>query len=280
MLKQRIITSLILTPLVIWGVFSMPALYFSLFILLIVGLSSWEWGHLAGMESSISKGLFTLASLIALALLIWFLDISSQGFYTLLAISILWWLYRIIRVLLYRAPETSITSTQHKGIHAVTAMVSLVALIIPFYSIVYLRNVYHFPGYLFYLLMTIWAADVFAYFSGKYLGKHKLAPHVSPGKTWEGVYGAFAGTAIGALIGAYYFGFDPQTGILFFVLTMIIVSISIFGDLSESLYKRQNALKDSGHLLPGHGGMLDRVDSLVAAAPFYLVGLSILGLLK
>jgi len=280
MLKQRIITSLILTPLVIWGVFSLPALYFSLFILIVVGLSSWEWGHLAGMERSTSKALYTIASLLALVLLIWALDISAKGFYILISISIVWWLYRIVCILIYKTPDTLPTQLQGNGVNVVTAMVSIVALIIPFYAIVYLRNEYNFPGYLFYMLMIIWAADVFAYFSGKYLGKHKLAPHISPGKTWEGVYGALFGTSMGSLIGAYSFGLDFQTGILFFVLTFIMVSISIFGDLSESLYKRQNAIKDSGNLLPGHGGMLDRVDSLVAAAPFYLAGLWLLGLLK
>jgi len=280
MLKQRIITSLVLTPFVIWGVFSMPAVYFSLFILLLVGLSSWEWGHLSGIENSLFKGLYTAASLIVFVLLLWYVDITTRFFYVLLSISIAWWLYRVIRILFYRAAASIDAPLQRKGFNVATAMATIVALLIPFYSIVYLRNDYDFPGYLFYLLMTIWAADVFAYFSGKFLGKNKLAPHVSPGKTWEGVYGAFVGTSIGAIIGIFSFGFNLRESILFFVLTLIVVAISIFGDLSESLYKRQNAIKDSGNLLPGHGGILDRVDSLVAAAPFYIVGLSLLGLLK
>lgn len=279
MLKQRIITSLVLTPLVIWCVFSMPDLYFSLFILLLVGLSSWEWGHLSGIEATFSKALYTIVSLITLILLIWFLDISINTFYILLGISIAWWLYRIICILVYKKPVNSNLSDEPKGTNITTAIVSIVALIIPLYSIVFLRNTYDFPGYLFYLLMTIWTADVFAYFSGKYFGKRKLAPHVSPGKTWEGVYGALVGTSLGAMIGVFSFGFTVQDGIKFFILTLIVVVISIFGDLSESLYKRQNAIKDSGNLLPGHGGILDRVDSLVAAAPFYIVGMSLLGLL-
>jgi len=280
MLKQRIITSLVLTPFVIWGVFSMPAVYFSLFILLLVGLSSWEWGHLSGIENSLFKGLYTAASLIVFVFLLWYIDITTRFFYVLLSISIAWWLYRIIRILFYRTATSTDAPLQRKGLNVATAMATIVALLIPFYSIVYLRNDYDFPGYLFYLLMTIWTADVFAYFSGKFLGKNKLAPHVSPGKTWEGVYGAFVGTSIGAIIGILSFGFNLREGVLFFVLTFIVVAISIFGDLSESLYKRQNAIKDSGNLLPGHGGILDRVDSLVAAAPFYIVGLSLLGLLK
>ena len=280
MLKQRIITSLVLTPFVVWGVFSMPAMYFSIFILLLVGLSSWEWGHLSGIENSLFKGLYTAASLIVFILLLWYLDITRPFFYVLLSISIAWWCYRIIRILIYKAPVSTNDVVKPAGLNVVTAMSTIVALLIPFYSIVYLRNDYDFPGYLFYLLMTIWAADVFAYFSGKFFGKNKLAPHVSPGKTWEGVYGAFVGTSLGAIIGIFSFGFNLRESILFFVLTLIVVSISIFGDLSESLYKRQNAIKDSGNLLPGHGGILDRVDSLVAAAPFYIVGLSLLGLLQ
>lgn len=278
MLKQRIITSLVLTPFVIWCVFSMPAVYFELFIFCLVGLSSWEWGHLSGLERPVFKGFYTLASLVVFVGFVWYVDITTSVFYALLIFSIVWWLYRIIRIIIYKSPTDAIT--QRSGFNVLTAMVTIVALLIPLYSIIYLRNEYNFPGYLFYLLMTIWAADVFAYFSGKFLGKNKLAPHVSPGKTWEGVYGAFVGTSIGAIIGIYSFGFNLRDGALFFILTLVVVSISIFGDLSESLYKRQNAIKDSGNLLPGHGGILDRVDSLVAAAPFYIVGLSLLGLLK
>jgi len=265
----------VLTPLVIWGVFSLPAFYFALFILVVVGLASWEWGHLAGLLSKGSKSFYTVASLIALVLLVWVLDISQDDFFVLLYISITWWLYRVIKILVFKG----VSDTQH-NFNIPTSLSIIVALIIPFYSIIYLRNDFGFHGYLFYLLMIIWSADVFAYFSGKYLGKNKLAPHVSPGKTWEGVYGALTGTLIGSIIGSYSFGFDFNEGLLFFALSVFVVVISIFGDLSESLYKRQNSIKDSGNLLPGHGGMLDRVDSLSAAAPFYVVGLSLLGFLK
>lgn len=278
MLKQRIITSLVLTPFVIWGVFSLPAIYFALFILIIVGLASWEWGHLAGLEKASAKTVYTASALIVLALLVWFMDTKADTFYILLYISIAWWLFRVVRIIIYKQ-KTNDEPVQNR-FNAVTALSIIVSLIIPFYSIIYLRNIYQFPGYLFYLLMLIWSADVFAYFSGKYLGKNKLAPHVSPGKTWEGVYGALAGTFIGAVIGSFSFGFNFQQGLMFFGLSIFVVVISIFGDLSESLYKRQNKIKDSGNLLPGHGGMLDRVDSLSAAAPFYVAGLALLDFLK
>jgi len=278
MLKQRIITALTLTPFVIWGVFSLPAFYFALFIMLLVGLSSWEWAHLSRINNVVFKSIFTVASLGSLILLLWYLDISEENFYALLLVSILWWLYRIVLVITFRG--SNVDTEVNKTIDITAAMSVIVSLIIPFYSLIYLRNVYNFHGYLFYLLMLIWSVDVFAYFSGKYFGKKKLAPHVSPGKTWEGVYGAFGATLVASVIGSYSFGLSLNESLLFFVLSFIVVIISIFGDLSESLYKRQNGIKDSGNLLPGHGGILDRVDSLVAAAPFYIIGLSVLGLLS
>jgi len=277
MLKQRIITSLVLTPFVIWGVFSLPAVYFALFILIIVALASWEWAHLSGVVSSTSKAVYTLCVVASLMLLVWYLDINHFDFNLLLYISIFWWLYRVIRVLTFRTSSTDESATGKLSL--ITALSSVVALVIPFYAIIYLRDVYSFHDYLFYLLMLIWSVDVFAYFFGKYLGKKKLAPHVSPGKTWEGVYGALLATVIAAIIGTLSFGFTLNQGFVFFGLSLVVVIISIFGDLSESLYKRQNAIKDSGNLLPGHGGMLDRVDSLSAAAPFYVIGLSLLGFL-
>ncbi len=277
MLKQRIITSLVLTPFVVWGVFSLPAVYFALFILIIVALASWEWAHLSGVVSSTSKAVYTLCVVASLMLLVWYLDINHSDFNLLLYLSIFWWLYRVVRVLTFRA-SSSDESTNGK-LSLITALSSVVALVIPFYAIIYLRDVYSFHGYLFYLLMLIWSVDVFAYFFGKYLGKKKLAPHVSPGKTWEGVYGALLATVLAAIIGTLSFGFTLNQGFVFFGLSLVVVIISIFGDLSESLYKRQNAIKDSGNLLPGHGGMLDRVDSLSAAAPFYVIGLSLLGFL-
>ncbi|VAW99360.1 Phosphatidate cytidylyltransferase [hydrothermal vent metagenome] len=278
MLKLRIITALVLAPLVVWGVFSLPSFYFSLSVLIVVGLASWEWAHLSGITGTFSKIIYATAAVASLVLLVWYLEINHNDFYILLYISILWWLYRVVRVLVFRTPSSA-TSTAGQ-LSLATALSCIVALVIPFYAIIYLRDTYSFHGYLFYLVMLIWSVDVFAYFFGKYLGKNKLAPHVSPGKTWEGVYGALVATFFASVIGAFSFDFTLNEGVIFFALSFLVVVISIFGDLSESLYKRQNAVKDSGNLLPGHGGMLDRVDSLSAAAPFYVTGLSVLGFLR
>ncbi len=280
MLKQRVLTALVLAPLIIWGVFSLPEFYFSLFMLCIVALASWEWGHLSAIQNTLLKSVYTLASISATALLVWYSNLTEQQFYILLSISIIWWLYRVFRVMTYRAAKelTPLVEVPSR-FNPATALSIVVAIVIPFYGLIYLRNVYASHGYFFYLLMIIWGADIFAYFAGRSFGKKKLAPQVSPSKTWEGAYGAIAGTLLVAAIGSYLFGLAVNVTIIFFVLSVIIVVVSIFGDLSESLYKRQSGLKDSGNILPGHGGILDRIDSLIAAAPFYIVGLFLLGLL-
>ena len=128
------------------------------------------------------------------------------------------------------------------------------------------------PDWLLFGLMLIWVADIGAYFSGKSFGRRKLAPHISPGKTREGLYGAIAAVAVYSLAGGWYFGFDLETGFLLLLLSLLLSLISVVGDLFESLMKREFGVKDSGAILPGHGGMLDRIDSLLAAMPLFMLG--------
>ncbi|MCB1760121.1 MAG: phosphatidate cytidylyltransferase, partial [Gammaproteobacteria bacterium] len=131
------------------------------------------------------------------------------------------------------------------------------------------------PYLLLFLMILIWVADSCAYFAGRRWGRVKLAPLISPGKTREGVYGAMVGAAI---CGVLLHQLRPQTGPLYLlvVLSVLVALISVIGDLFESVMKRQAGLKDSGALLPGHGGMLDRIDSLTAAAPLFLLGMLLL----
>ncbi|MDX1496662.1 MAG: phosphatidate cytidylyltransferase, partial [Salinisphaeraceae bacterium] len=129
------------------------------------------------------------------------------------------------------------------------------------------------------LLVIIWAADTGAYFAGRAFGKNKLAPKVSPGKTWEGVAGGLACSALMAWLGGWYvFQLAGLAAAGFVVLGLAVAGISVVGDLSESMFKRHAGVKDSGQIFPGHGGMLDRLDSLTAAAPCYLLGLLLLNI--
>src|SRR5207302_1283767 len=129
----------------------------------------------------------------------------------------------------------------------------------------------------FILLILIWAADTGAYFAGRAFGKHKLLPNVSPGKTWEGFFGAMLMTVIVMGFVVYFLNIPPNNWVPLFLLGFVTVIFSILGDLFESMLKRQAGIKDSGKILPGHGGILDRIDSLTSAAPIFALGVIMLG---
>jgi phosphatidate cytidylyltransferase len=183
----------------------------------------------------------------------------------LLYVAAVWWVAALIWIV---AIPTAVNS-------ATAAVAGLFVLIPAWFALVKLHE--HGPSVLLFLLLLVVAADVGAYFSGRKFGRNKLAPKVSPGKTWEGVFGGLFGAALVAAVGVSWFGVPA---VPFVALSLIAVIASIVGDLTESLFKRHAGIKDSGSLLPGHGGVLDRVDSVTAAAPVFLIGLERLGLFR
>jgi phosphatidate cytidylyltransferase len=153
----------------------------------------------------------------------------------------------------------------------------LLVLIPAWAGLVWIHQLSRGPYLVLFLLVLIWIADSGAYFAGRRWGRRKLAPLVSPGKTREGAYGALAGGLLwGGVLAALYGVSVPQQGCLV-LLCLLTVVASIVGDLYESLSKRERGVKDSGSLLPGHGGILDRIDSLTAAAPVFALGLHLIG---
>jgi len=126
--------------------------------------------------------------------------------------------------------------------------------------------------WLMYSLALVWVADIGAYFSGKRFGKNKLSPYISPGKTREGLYGALFATSVYTLVASFLFDMEREYAALLVLLSVILTIISVSGDLYISLLKREAGLKDSGNILPGHGGILDRIDSVLAAMPVFAVG--------
>ena len=132
------------------------------------------------------------------------------------------------------------------------------------------------PAWLLYGLMLIWAADIGAYFSGKRFGRNKLAPLISPGKTREGLLGAIVAACLFSLVAAFYFGLDVIAALSLLLLAVVLTLVSVAGDLYESVLKREYGVKDSGRILPGHGGILDRIDSVLAAMPVFMVGWTLL----
>lgn len=266
MLKYRIITALILVPIVIALTIKLPPIGFCIFTGVIVLAGAWEWGSFLGL----TKGLYKLVYILFfLSLLI--LCFELPVIY-ILFLSLIWWLIALILVLFY--PKLS-TLWNHNVI--LRAIMGFFVLIPCWLAINYLRNSEDGLYILLYLFVIIWGADTAAYFIGKKWGKHKLAPAVSPGKTWQGLFAALVMTIVLSMVALIMFKAPREIWIFGILLSVVTVLFSILGDLFESMLKRNVGLKDSGHLLPGHGGLLDRIDSLTAAAPIFALGATIIG---
>jgi phosphatidate cytidylyltransferase len=268
MLKQRLITAFILITLVIWGILRLPIPYLALAFALVILQGGWEWGGLMKLPSVYWKAAF-IAVLAICMLALWLLvDREKSDWLALPVISLLWWVLAFIWVLSY--PKTS----SYWSNYFVQFLAGLLVLVPAWSSIVGLRGYGdQGPFLLLYLLSLIWVADTGAYFGGRWLGKHKLAPAVSPRKTWEGVFSAIVLSIIYALCIAHFLDVPGNQLFAFVVLSQVTVIFSVLGDLAESMFKRHAGVKDSGNILPGHGGLLDRIDSLTAAAPVFVVGL-------
>lgn len=259
----RVITALVLLPLVLGGIYYLPASGFALLAAIIILLAAWEWGELllAPQQTGLAPRLGFIGACVGVGVAAWFQIRAGQAVLFGAAAA---WLWAIFEVLRFRAPQTSVRFPWRWFVFGVIALPGA------WYAILLLRGLD--PHLLLAVCVLVWGADVGAYFAGRGFGRTKLARHVSPGKTWEGaVGGAIVGVAAclgvaAALLGGARIG---ELGSLIAVSGTLIglVVVSVFGDLFESVLKRQAGAKDSGRLLPGHGGMLDRVDALIAVLP-------------
>ena len=266
MLKQRVITGVILAPLVLAGFVLLSPLWFDVMIGAIVGLAAWEWARLAGTQSP--SGRVGYALVVVLLLVGLYFDTSPPHF--VLAIAAFWWV--LATVLISRYPQGQ---KLHSGY--LVYLYGLLILLPAWYGLSWLRSQ---PGGLWLLLavvVMVWAADIGAYFAGKTFGRNKLLPRVSPGKTIEGLLGGVVLTQVLAVATMLYLGWSPSSVLAGMLGTLVIVLFSVVGDLTESLFKREQGLKDSSNLLPGHGGIMDRIDSLTAAIPLFALGWYLFG---
>jgi len=274
MLKQRVLTALILAPLTIWALFSLPETGFIILLLAIFSLAAWELGSLAGLSQP-GPRLFYVVGVFAL--------MSTTGFYATLQDNILDILYLLITVFWLLALAGLFYFHHHTVKRSEFSLFRLLAgigiVLGPFVALLVLRHREPFgPQWVMYLLLLIWVADSGAYFAGRTFGRHKLLYNVSPGKSWEGVAGGLLCCLLLALFAGWWFELAGSTYLWFVAISLVVVVFSVAGDLVESLFKRQVGVKDSGHILPGHGGILDRIDSLTAAAPIFASGLCLLGM--
>ena len=269
-MRTRILTALVLVPFTIAALFLLPLRGWGAITLMIVVLASSEWAVLTGYRKR--TGLLLVAGILLIGSCMlftrWTGFDADAGWPEAFVVSIcgaatlFWvviapaWLYFGWRI------ESKI----------VLSLVGCVALIATWVAVVQLQA--RSPALLLALMAIVWVADTAAYFAGRRFGRRKLAPSISPGKTWEGVYGALVAVAVYALAllpfaerAGYSDPLLPAGAIAWVALVLALAGVSIVGDLFESQLKRHRGVKDSGKLLPGHGGVLDRIDALMAALP-------------
>lgn len=281
MLKERVLSAIVMVIVALVAIFWLPPLAFTIVLSALVVLGMWEWAQFAGFKSQMSRVVVAGATTCILLLLIVANTdyISAARFITdanaiVLFIACAWWVIAFGLVVTYpNSAKLWEKSVVAKLLFALCTLfpflIGLLAIRFNNYSV----NAYQGTYLLLYVFLLVWGADSGAYFFGRALGKYKLAPRVSPGKSWEGALGGLFTSGVIAFVFLQatpddVFGRALET-VPFIVVSVATVAISVLGDLAESMFKRQAGIKDSSNLIPGHGGILDRVDSLTAAIPFF-----------
>jgi phosphatidate cytidylyltransferase len=263
-LRKRIITAVILGLALAFIIVFLPDIATVIALTLSVLAGAWEWSAFLRLSSTAWRAGY-VAALAALMLVLWQLASTAGGRHLVLTAALVWWMGALVWVAV--APQRVAPWS--------AAIAGALALLPAWLALVYMRvQMIHGAQWIMFTLLLVFAADIGAFFAGHRFGRLRLAPHVSPGKTWEGVLGGAAAGALVALLGGLWF--DLPLG-SFVPLCIAVVGFSIVGDLTESLLKRFAGLKDSGTLFPGHGGIMDRIDSVTGAAPVLLLGLTALG---
>lgn len=264
----RIATGLVLAPLVILAVLYLPPLAFAGLVSVMMLAAFWEWSRLSGLPGRPLR----CVAMIALAAVFAVLAGSPHDRLPLVAmVACVFWLFALVWL-----GNPGFASRDTWVNRTVKVLAGVILLCGAWAGAVYLRDGLPANGALWLVacLTVIYGGDTAAYFTGRTFGGRKLAPSISPGKTWAGLYGAVGGAIVAALGAGWLLGLrDGRLG-LWLALAIVCLLLSIMGDLFESLMKRHRQVKDSGRLFPGHGGVLDRGDSLFAALPAFAVGLA------
>ncbi len=265
MLKYRILTACVLIPLVLAAIFYLPQTYFTPVCAIVTLLAAWEWAQLIGWTKTQWRLLYVAYVLVAIILALFLPPVFIIG-----VSSIIWFALFIFIAIVRKKAQLIKFPRWLIGIGGVL-------LLVPFFEAILLLHLK--PILLFYLLVVVCMADTAAYFGGRALGKRKLAPVISPNKTMEGTFVALLVIILIAILGQWFLGTPEQSSFGWIKATIPAFIAAVIGDLLESYLKRQVNIKDSGNLLPGHGGILDRLDSVIAAAPVFACGVFSMGLL-
>lgn len=255
MLKQRLITALVLAPLLIWIIKLPDPIYFQILLVIVGIIGATEWVKLAQFNQIRHYAFFV-------ALWLFFIIFMTRSIFPIIVLSLTWWMFNL--GFIFRYPKSQNFWYGNVYLRAING----VFLLAPSLLLLGLLQKYNANGLLF-LLLIIWSADTGAYFVGKHFGKRLLAPKISPKKTVEGMLGGvFASMVLTAILSAWVY---QQVELKHLILTALIALMSVVGDLYESLFKRAAKVKNSGAILPGHGGILDRIDSLTSAVVLFVL---------
>jgi phosphatidate cytidylyltransferase len=274
MLKQRVVTALVLLALLLPAMFAPTPWPFALLTLTFIGAAGWEWGRLNGLVGPAALSLGALVLVLC--------GIALAAGWVAAPPAALWWLAALVWVLggshALRVGVAGWAALPRAG----RQVLGVVALTLAWLALSHARTIG--INFLLSVLCLVWAADIAAYFGGRALGRRKLAPAISPGKSWEGVWSGMAGVLLLAVAWVTLIDTRPgvdspslfallqaQMGVVLAALALIFLcAMSVVGDLVESLVKRAVGAKDSSGLLPGHGGVLDRIDALLPVFPVAL----------
>ncbi len=276
MLKLRVITALVLFPFTLYCILFLSNASFAFVMGSVMLIAAYEWAGLAGFTTPLRKMAFVVI-VGTVIYSVWLMNFAISSYFMNLFASIFWF---FCAVLVLKYPKSA-SFWKDKSI--VIAVMGIILFLLTWYALISIHGIEGLqfaqktiegPYIMLFCMMLIWAADTGAYFSGRRFGKNKLAVQISPGKSWEGVYG---GTILAVLIASACTVFYQGSLLDYFniiTITIATVAFSVVGDLLESMFKRQAGVKDSGKILPGHGGMLDRIDGVIAAVPIFFIAIS------
>ena len=265
MLKQRVLTAIVLAAVLLGVMLGLPPVATVWLITVLVLIGAWEWTAFIGKTTPATRVAFTVSIALALVACLYFY--TPEFVLVVVTVAVVWWFIAFLWLCLAPGRVSPVTA----------ALAGFLSLVPCWLALVHVTFATQSPRWVLFTLALVWAGDTGAFFVGRWLGQVPLAPRVSPKKTWEGALGGILASGVVAWASArWLFEVDAWP----FVMTCVAVAaLSIVGDLTESMLKRASGLKDRGTMFPGHGGMLDRIDSVTAAAPalvFALIGLKVI----
>ncbi|WP_244595943.1 phosphatidate cytidylyltransferase [Pseudidiomarina aestuarii] len=278
LLKQRLLTAIVLIPLALYAVFGLELEWFAAAVLVLMTAGAWEWSPLMGLRRTLSKIAYTVSVAVLLGVLMYLVplhhiwvdgELAPVMLWVIVA-GCVWWLIALGLVIQYPNSRRWWSKTRSiVGLFGYLTLIPAWAGLVAVRSLNYAENPL-FGGFaVLFILLLVWAADVGAFFAGVRYGRNKLMPSVSPGKTMEGLCGGITLAFVVMMVVAHWVKIPAEQFSGYYLTGLLTVVASVFGDLNESMFKRCAGVKDSGSLLPGHGGILDRIDSLTAALPVF-----------